>query len=250
MKRIATAAFALCLMSGTSALAQDNQHHDDSSSSHDHSTGGPHGPSGGGPHGPPTGPTPQGHTVHGNTGPQTFTGHPSSGAPNGFSPEDRTVHGNNGPQTFTGHPSSGAPNGFSPEERTVHENTGSQNWGQHHNGAPANYRPAFGAPGVHPGGPRPHYNPQYFPRTFNLGVRFQWRGGNWSGPQGYYYRQWSYGQTLPWGWFGPQWWINDYWDYELPVPPYGYEWVRNGPDALLVDAKSGEVVEVVPGVFY
>jgi hypothetical protein len=34
------------------------------------------------------------------------------------------------------------------------------------------------------------------------------------------------------------------------VPPYGYEWIRNGPDALLVDIGSGEVVSSVPGIFY
>jgi hypothetical protein len=29
-----------------------------------------------------------------------------------------------------------------------------------------------------------------------------------------------------------------------------YQWVRYGPDLLLVDLRSGEVVEVVSDVFY
>lgn len=115
---------------------------------------------------------------------------------------------------------------------------------------PQTFNPRFGAPGYRPGGQQPQYSPQYFPRTFNMGVRYHWRGGSWRGPQGWYYRSWSYGQILPFAWLGSSWWITDYWDYGLPVPPYGYEWIRNGPDALLVDINTGEVVEVIPGIFY
>lgn len=32
--------------------------------------------------------------------------------------------------------------------------------------------------------------------------------------------------------------------------PYGYEWVRVGADALLVDRHSGEVIRVEHDVFY
>ena len=41
----------------------------------------------------------------------------------------------------------------------------------------------------------------------------------------------------------------DYWLFGLDVPPYGYEWVRYGPDALLIDLRSGEVIQVVYGRF-
>ncbi|HKT54763.1 MAG TPA: RcnB family protein, partial [Caulobacteraceae bacterium] len=96
---------------------------------------------------------------------------------------------------------------------------------------------------------RPRYSSRYFPPVYNPGQRFQWRGG-WSNQPGYYYRRWAYGDRLPWGWFRAQWWIDDYWFYDLPVPPFGYEWVRVGPDALLVDIYTGEVVEVVPDLFF
>ena len=118
-------------------------------------------------------------------------------------------------------------------------------------GVPNNYNPRFGAPGFRPGGSaRPQYNAQYFPRVFNPDRRYAWRDGEWRGQPGYYYRHWGYGDRLPYGWFAAQWFIDDYYDYDLPVPPYGFEWVRVGPDALLVNVEDGEVVESVYGIFY
>ena len=158
---------------------------------------------------------------------QGFTGQPNVGQPQ--VQQRRTTQG------FTGQP-----NVVQPQ---VQQRTTTQAYTQ-------KFNPRFGAPGYRPGGQQPQYSPQYFPRTFNMGVRYHWRGGSWRGPQGWYYRSWSYGQILPFAWLGSSWWISDYWDYGLPVPPYGYAWIRNGPDALLVNIRSGEVVEVVPGIFY
>ena len=36
----------------------------------------------------------------------------------------------------------------------------------------------------------------------------------------------------------------------LPPPQPGYQWVRYGPDLLLVDVSTGQVVDVVYGAFY
>ena len=44
--------------------------------------------------------------------------------------------------------------------------------------------------------------------------------------------------------------MEDYYDYDLSDPPYGYEWIRLGSDAVLVDIQSGMVVETAYGVFY
>jgi Ni/Co efflux regulator RcnB len=44
--------------------------------------------------------------------------------------------------------------------------------------------------------------------------------------------------------------INDWYDFGLWEPDYGYEWIRVGADAVMVDTSSGEVVDVVPGVYY
>lgn len=60
----------------------------------------------------------------------------------------------------------------------------------------------------------------------------------------------AYGDYLPWAFIGPRWFVQDWWSYGLPVAPWGYEWVRVGPDALLVEADTGQVVQVVYGVFY
>ena len=105
-------------------------------------------------------------------------------------------------------------------------------------------------PGLRPGGQRPQYNPQFFPHSFHSTQRYQWRGGNWRAPNGYYARHWRYGDRLPWGWYSQSYWVDDYDYYDLAVPPFGYEWVRLGPDALLVDQSDGEVVSVVRGIFY
>ena len=36
----------------------------------------------------------------------------------------------------------------------------------------------------------------------------------------------------------------------LDPPPFGYQWVRYGPDVLLVNIRTGEVMGVEYGVFY
>ena len=179
------------------------------------------------------------------------------GAQPGFQAQDRGSHRNGGqPQgNGAGFQPQGGQNGFQAQDHGSHRNGGQPQGfaGQPGSNGEARgnaFRPAFGAPGFRPGGARPHYSTQYFPRTFNPSNRFHWRGGSWNGPRGYYYRPWFYGQVLPFGWFSSEWYIDDYYDYDLPVPPYGFEWVRNGPDALLVNIGTGMVVESVPGIFY
>jgi Ni/Co efflux regulator RcnB len=97
---------------------------------------------------------------------------------------------------------------------------------------------------------RARYNAHNFPRTVHPEQRFHWRDGEWRGPPGYYYRHWGYGQRLPWGWFGARWYIDDFDDYDLSPPPWGYEWIRMGPDALLVNVSTGLIVEAVYGLFW
>jgi Ni/Co efflux regulator RcnB len=69
-------------------------------------------------------------------------------------------------------------------------------------------------------------------------------------PYGYYVRDWGFGDLLPRGWFGQDYWIDDFLDYDLPYPPPGYEWVRVGGDALLIDRYSGRIAQVVRGIFW
>lgn len=90
---------------------------------------------------------------------------------------------------------------------------------------PIHHGPIYGGPVFHPGpiGPGP-----YWPAGF---------------------RHWEYGQYLPRALFAPAAYVLDYASYELGAPPADCEWVRNGPDALLVNLDSGQVIQVVPGAF-
>lgn len=79
--------------------------------------------------------------------------------------------------------------------------------------------------------------------------RYYWRP--YERPYGWYYRQWSFGMYLPYlFWQNRDYWIRDYWDFGLPEPPYGYIWVRDGDDALLINAGNGYILQVVYSVFY
>jgi Ni/Co efflux regulator RcnB len=69
-------------------------------------------------------------------------------------------------------------------------------------------------------------------------------------PPGYGYRRWEVGAELP-----PDFLVQDYWyaDWDalgLEPPPPGYQWVRYGPDLLLVNLNTGQVADVAYDVFY
>ncbi len=69
-------------------------------------------------------------------------------------------------------------------------------------------------------------------------------------PPGWGYRRWAVGGLLP-----PIFLVRDYWYPEwaalgLPPPPPGAQWVRYGPDLLLVDVTTGQVIDVAYDVFY
>jgi Ni/Co efflux regulator RcnB len=74
--------------------------------------------------------------------------------------------------------------------------------------------------------------------------------GDYHAPAGYEYRRWNYGERLPAIYFAQQYWIANYWNFGLAWAPDGCEWIRFGPDAILVDVDTGEIVQVVYGVFY
>lgn len=62
-------------------------------------------------------------------------------------------------------------------------------------------------------------------------------------------RTWSYGDFLPWGWFGASYYLNAG-HYGLPYAPIGTEWVRVGGDAVLVDIWTGRVLAVYYDLFW
>lgn len=87
-----------------------------------------------------------------------------------------------------------------------------------------------------------------FGNSFDAGRRFH--GGAYHRPPGWYPHRWIIGDILPALFWAQDFWLTDYWIYDLSPPPYGYVWVRDGTDALLIDRQTGEVVEVIYGVFY
>ncbi|HEY3697273.1 RcnB family protein [Phenylobacterium sp.] len=95
---------------------------------------------------------------------------------------------------------------------------------------------------------RPRYDRRRYPPVFRSERRF--RGPAYRAPYGFYARNWGYGDILPRGWYGPDYSLDAWWDYGLPVPPVGYEWVRVGDDVVLVDSFTGRVVQVVYGLFW
>ena len=69
-------------------------------------------------------------------------------------------------------------------------------------------------------------------------------------PFGWNYRRWNLGWNLHRYHYSSRYWIDDPWEYRLP-PAYGpYRWVRYYDDALLVDLRSGRVVDVIHGFFW
>jgi len=84
----------------------------------------------------------------------------------------------------------------------------------------------------------------------NTYAQRRYRLGEYRWPRGFSYQRWTYGQFLPSIFFGQDSWLYDYGDYGLGYPPPGTAWVRYGPDALLIDRYTGQIVEVVYGVFY
>lgn len=79
----------------------------------------------------------------------------------------------------------------------------------------------------------------------------RYRHGSYRYPRGYNYRRYHYGQRLPVIFYRDRdYWLLDFIAFGLFAPPPGYVWVRYGPDALLIDTYTGEIVQVRYDVFY
>jgi Ni/Co efflux regulator RcnB len=68
-------------------------------------------------------------------------------------------------------------------------------------------------------------------------------------PPGYVYRQYRLGERFPLALLIAPYFIADYALFDLAPPGPALEWVRYGPDALLVNTYTGQVVDVAYGVF-
>lgn len=68
-------------------------------------------------------------------------------------------------------------------------------------------------------------------------------------PVGMHYQRYGVGGHLPRVLMNAMYQIANAIDYGLAMPPYGYEWLRYGPDALEIDDDTGEVVDATYGAF-
>jgi Nickel/cobalt transporter regulator len=135
-----------------------------------------------------------------------------------------------------------------------------------HPGHPPPGRPGGGPPhgpphgppaGPHPGpGPRPGFaGPHPGPGPHG---QFTWRGRPFNRvhsapfiyPPGWGYRRWVAGAILAPLFLAPAYYYSDWATMGLAPPPEGYQWVRYGPDLLLVNIATGQVADVIYGAFY
>jgi Ni/Co efflux regulator RcnB len=148
-------------------------------------------------------------------------------------PQTRPAPGGGRPPSGGGHPGGGKP----PPR---------PNPGDHHGGRPP-ARPPHGGrtpprptplPGPYrPGSGRPpHFRPIH--------------GRPYRYPDGYRYRRWTVGLTLPAIFLTAAYFFDDAYQMGLGGAPYGYRWVRYGPDLLLVQLGTGRIVDVIYGAFY
>ena len=68
-------------------------------------------------------------------------------------------------------------------------------------------------------------------------------------PPGFAYWRWAVGAVLPPVFLAPAYYYAEWATLGLDPPQPGFQWVRYGPDLLLVNVTTGAVVDVVPDVF-
>jgi Ni/Co efflux regulator RcnB len=61
--------------------------------------------------------------------------------------------------------------------------------------------------------------------------------------------RYSIGDSFPEQFWIQQYFINDFAGYGLQAPPPGYQWVRFGPDLMLVNLGNGAIAQVAYGAF-
>lgn len=76
------------------------------------------------------------------------------------------------------------------------------------------------------------------------------RAGSYSYPSGWSYRVWYGGQILPALFLTSAYYYTDVGPLGLEIPPPGYQWIRFGPDLMLVNISTGAIEQVDYGVFY
>jgi Ni/Co efflux regulator RcnB len=95
---------------------------------------------------------------------------------------------------------------------------------------------------------RAQWRPGAYPHAYHSAHRFHSRP--YIRPPHFYSHVWLFGEVLPAAWYAPDYVIDDWWNYDLPEPPPGFDWVRVGDDALLIEEYTGQIVQVVRQLFW
>ncbi|MGC1353321.1 MAG: RcnB family protein [Xanthobacteraceae bacterium] len=127
-------------------------------------------------------------------------------------------------------------------------------------------KPAFRQGGT-PGGARTVVQPHGGPQRAVIGPRpglaspggpqFTWHGREFHRvhlapfvyPSGWGYRRWAVGAVLPPLFLTADYYYADWATLGLDPPQPGFQWVRYGPDLLLVNVTTGEVVDTIYDAF-
>jgi Ni/Co efflux regulator RcnB len=253
VKHLSIATFAAALLMSATAFAADR-----------HEGGAPHG-GGGAPHAAPH--AGGGGMPHGGGGFSHGGGMASHAAApsfnrasfseqrSGFSSYSRDTEVHRSAATFRSNSRGGmeAPRGS--VAATMH-NRGAYGGMEHSDRAAVSGGPQHYARDPHGYGARPgnwNNRPRNFDRgsyQHNVSASARFHYGSYNRPSGWYYRRWSYGDTLPRAFWARDYWLTSWWMFDLAIPPNGYEWVRYGDDALLINVYNGQILQVDYGVFY
>jgi len=76
------------------------------------------------------------------------------------------------------------------------------------------------------------------------------RGPAFVWPRGFGYRRWGVGGILPGVFLTSAFFFPGWAGLGLQAPPPGFQWVRQGPDLVLVDVRTGQIIDVVYGAFF
>ena len=74
--------------------------------------------------------------------------------------------------------------------------------------------------------------------------------GAYVGPRGWRYRPVNAGYQLQPSFYGQRYWVNDYARYRLPAYGAGSRYIRYGNDVLLVNVRTGRVIQSYNGFFW
>ena len=79
--------------------------------------------------------------------------------------------------------------------------------------------------------------------------RHAYRRGDWRAP--FAYRGFNRGMTLPRGYWGSRYYVDNWGYYRLPRPQYRhFRYVRHYDDVLLIDIRSGRVIRVYRNFYW